>query len=367
MQPILVLNAGSSSLKYALYDGNRHLEGGVVQRIAPGGHAKAMTEVLDWAAAHLGGVRPAAIGHRIVHGGDRFVEPAVVTPEMLAALEAYVPLAPLHEPHNLAGVRAAREMAPGVLQVACFDTAFHAGQPRLATLFGLPRRLEAEGVRRYGFHGLSYEHIAGALKAEEPDLAAGRVIVCHLGAGASLCAIAGGHSVASTMGFSALEGLVMATRCGSLDPGVVLHLLEQRGMTPAQVRDMLYKDSGLLGVSGLSGDMRDLTASDRPEAAEAVALFCYRIAREIGSLVAALGGLDGLVFTAGIGEHSPPVRAAVVERCAWLGARLDADANGANARRIDDAQSRVAIRVIPTDEEGVIARHSLQLLAARPK
>ncbi|MGQ3031111.1 MAG: acetate/propionate family kinase, partial [Ferrovibrionaceae bacterium] len=285
----------------------------------------------------------------------------------LAALEAYVPLAPLHEPHNLAGVRAAREMAPGVLQVACFDTAFHAGQPRLATLFGLPRRLEAEGVRRYGFHGLSYEHIAGVLKAEEPDLAAGRVIVCHLGAGASLCAIAGGRSVASTMGFSALEGLVMATRCGSLDPGVVLHLLEQRGMTPAQVRDMLYKDSGLLGVSGLSGDMRDLTASDRPEAAEAVALFCYRIAREIGSLVAALGGLDGLVFTAGIGEHSPPVRAAVVERCAWLGARLDADANGANARRIDGAQSRVAIRVIPTDEEGVIARHSLQLLAARPK
>jgi acetate kinase len=365
MQPILVLNAGSSSLKYALYDGDRHLEGGVVQRIAPGGHAKAMTEVLDWAAAHLGGMRPAAIGHRIVHGGDRFVEPAVVTPEMLAALEAYVPLAPLHEPHNLAGVRAAREMAPGVLQVACFDTAFHADQPRLATLFGLPRRLEAEGVRRYGFHGLSYEHIAGVLKAEEPDLAAGRVIVCHLGAGASLCAIAGGRSVASTMGFSALEGLVMATRCGSLDPGVVLHLLEQRGMTPAQVRDMLYKDSGLLGVSGLSGDMRDLTASDRPEAAEAVALFCYRIAREIGSLVAALGGLDGLVFTAGIGEHSPPVRAAVVERCAWLGARLDAEANGANARRIDGPQSRLAIRVIPTDEEGVIARHSLELLDAQ--
>ncbi len=365
MQPILVLNAGSSSLKYALYDGARRLDAGIVQRIAPGGHPKAMTEVLDWAADHLGGVRPVAIGHRIVHGGGRFVEPAAVTPEMLAALEAYVPLAPLHEPHNIAGVRAARDMAPGVLQVACFDTAFHAGQPRLASLFGLPRRLEAEGVRRYGFHGLSYEHVATTLAADEPALAAGRVVVCHLGAGASLCAMEGGRSVASTMGFSALEGLIMATRCGSLDPGVVLYLLEQRGMTPAAVRDMLYKESGLLGVSGVSGDMRDLTASDAPEAAEAVDLFCYRIAREIGSLAAALGGLDGIVFTAGIGEHAAFVRAAVARRCAWLGARLDDGANAVHARRIDADGSTLALRVIPTDEEGVIARHTLRILEGR--
>jgi acetate kinase len=285
----------------------------------------------------------------------------------MAELRRLIPLAPLHQPHHIAAIDALAKLHPGLPQVACFDTAFHHAEQPVATAFALPRSLAAEGVRRYGFHGLSYEYIAGAL----PEIvgsagAEGRVVVAHLGAGASMCAMRHRRSVATTMGFTALDGLPMGQRCGSLDPGVVLYLLQEKGMTPQAVSDLLYHDSGLLGVSGISDDMRSLLASDDPRAAEAVALFVYRIGRELGSLAASLGGLDVLVFTAGIGEHAAEIRRRVCADAAWLGVAIDEAANAADATSISRAGARVSVWVIPTDEDLMIARHTLSVLNLQP-
>ncbi len=276
----------------------------------------------------------------------------------MARLAALEPLAPLHQPHNLAAIRLAGEAYPGVPQVACFDTAFHRGRPEYAEGYALPRALYDEGIRRYGFHGISYEYVAGRLAEIAPALAAGRVIVAHLGNGASMCAMAGGRSVETTMGFTALDGLPMGTRPGQLDPGVVLHLIEGRGMAAGEVAELLYRRSGLLGLSGVSSDMRDLLASGEPGAALAVAHFVYRCGVQAGAMAAALGGVDGVVFTAGIGENQPAIRAGIAERLGWLGAVLDPEANAAGAEVISAAGSRVALLVVPTDEELTIARHT---------
>jgi acetate kinase len=292
-----------------------------------------------------------------VHGGADHIAPELITPALLTALEALTPLDPLHMPDNLAPMRAVAAARPGLKQVACFDTAFHHTIPPLAARFALPRAISDSGVRRYGFHGLSYEFIAGRLAQQAPALAAGRVIAAHLGSGASLCALRGGVSIETTTGFSALDGLVMATRCGLLDPGVILYLGRQ-GHSFGDIEDMLYHRSGLLGVSGLSGDVRVLLASDDPHAREAIAMFAYRIATETGALVSALGGLDGLIFTAGIGEHAPAIRSAVCGRLGWLGLRLDEPANAADADCISAADSRIDVRVIATDEEAMIAHHT---------
>jgi acetate kinase len=281
------------------------------------------------------------------------------------ALDRLIPLAPLHEHHNVALIRAIAAIRPDLPQIACFDTAFHHGMPYLATRFALPREYEEAGVRRYGFHGLSYEYIAQRLRDAAPELAAGRVIVAHLGNGASLCAMRQGRSIDTTMGFTPLDGLVMGTRCGAIDPGVILYLLQQRGLTPGQVEDLLYHRSGLLGVSGgIGSDMRALLASADPHAREAIELFVFRIAREIGALTAMLGGLDGMVFTGGIGERAPAIRAMVGERLGWLGAEIDDDANDGNAAVISTPRSRIQLRVIPTDEEAMIARHTLNTIRA---
>jgi len=381
---ILTLNAGSSSLKFALFDAAgaltatargevetldaaphllaRDAAGAVLaERRWPAGaehpFATVLTALLEFADAHLGRDGLAAVGHRVVHGGADHIDPALVTPALLAALDALVPLDPLHMPHNIAPMRAVAAARPALAQVACFDTAFHHTLPPVAARFALPRALAAAGVRRYGFHGLSYEYIAGCLPQRSPALACGRVIVAHLGSGASLCALDHGRSIATTTGFSALDGLVMATRCGSLDPGVILYLGRQ-GHSFDDIEDMLYRRSGLLGVSGLSGDIRVLLASDDPNARDAVELFTYRIALEAGALASALGGLDGLVFTAGIGEHAPAIRAAACDRLAWLGVRLDPAANAAGAACISASDSAVEVRVIATDEEAMIARHT---------
>ena len=365
---ILVLNAGSSSLKFGLYAaadlaplrrGVR--EAGTVTVATPAGKAQAadtQAEMLAGLLAELdalaGEVQVVAAGHRVVHGGEWHAAPVVVTPELLAELEALSPLAPHHQPYNLAGIRALARRWPRLLQVACFDTAFHRTQPRLAQLFALPRRYAEQGVLRYGFHGLSYEYIAGEL----PRLgiaADARVIVAHLGHGASLCALRGGRSIATTMGFSTLDGLMMGERCGALDAGVVLHLL-RGGLDIAALERLLNYESGLLGVSGLSSDVRVLEASADPRAREALELFAYRVARELGSLVAALGGLDALVFTAGIGEPSAAMRARIAASSGWAGIELDAAANGRHAERISAAGARVGVYVLPTDEEIVIAR-----------
>jgi acetate kinase len=282
----------------------------------------------------------------------------VVTPEVIGKLEKLVPLAPLHQPHNLAPIRALAQNRPDVPQVACFDTAFHRTQPEVAQAYALPRAITERGVRRYGFHGLSYEYIAGALPQAAPQVAGGRVVVAHLGNGSSMCALLGGRSVASTMGFTAVDGLVMGTRCGNIDPGVILYLIDELKMDARAVEDMIYKRSGLLGVSGISSDMRTLLASDEPAARFAVELFTYRIGRELGSLAAALGGIDALVFTAGIGEHAPLVRERVCRLAGWLGVELDPAANGADGPRISTAASRVSAWVIPTNEELMIARHT---------
>jgi acetate kinase len=299
------------------------------------------------------------VGHRVVHGGERFSAPVLVDAAILDQIEQLVPLAPLHQPHNVAAIRAVGRVRPEVAQVACFDTAFHRTQPPIAQLYALPRDLSAEGIKRYGFHGLSYEHIASVLPGLAGDAARGRVVAAHLGNGCSLCAMRNGASVATTMGFTALDGLPMGTRCGAIDPGVILHLLAERHMSVGEVTDLLYHRSGLLGVSGIGNDMRVLLASPAPEAAEAIDLFVYRIGRELGSLAAALGGLDTLVFTGGIGEHAAPVRARVCEDAAWLGVRLDADANRAHGPRISAANSAVSVWVIPANEEWMIARHTL--------
>jgi acetate kinase len=288
--------------------------------------------------------------------------PVRVDPGIIDELARLVPLAPLHQPHNLAPIRAIFEHAPKLPQVACFDTAFHRSQSAIVQSFALPRRYFTEGVRRYGFHGLSYEYVATEMKRIAPDFADRRLVIAHLGIGASLCAVHEGRSVASTMGFTAVDGLVMGTRCGTIDPGVILYLMDQHGMDARAVEDLIYKKSGLLGISGISSDMRTLRASAAPEAAEAIALFVHRIAREIGSLAAALGGLDGLAFTAGIGENDPATRAEVASSCAWLGLALDSNRNVAGMGRISSDSSRVQVWVVPTNEEVMIARHTAALL-----
>ncbi|MDN5569143.1 MAG: acetate/propionate family kinase [Paracoccus sp. (in: a-proteobacteria)] len=379
---VLVLNAGSSSVKYAVYP-VAHAAGAILRgKIAgigtaavfsardgqgqplPTGdlmavagqadHATLIPALLTWLQGHAQGVNITAAGHRVVHGGRNHAGPARITPGLMAGLQALAPLAPLHQPHNLAAIRLVAATMPDLPQIGCFDSIFHRSQRPLAQMFALPQALTRAGIIRYGFHGLSYDYIASTLPDHLGGLAQGRVIVAHLGSGASLCAIKQGQSVATSMGFTALDGLVMGRRCGALDPGVVLYLMQQMGMDAAQVSNLLYTQSGLFGVSGISSDMAVLQASNHPDARQAIDLFCHRAAAELASLVTALGGLDALVFTAGIGENSPAVRAGICDRLAWMGVRLDAGANDRNATRI--GAGNVQVLVIPTDEEAVIAR-----------
>jgi acetate kinase len=386
---ILVLNAGSSSIKFALYplapasDEDAAACRGEIEGIGhalhlkardsqkslvdrpidgPATHHQGLSALLDWLSAHSGSTEIAAAGHRIVHGGKAYAQPVRITPAVLHDLEQLVPLAPLHQPHNLEAIRALAKIKSGIAQVACFDTAFHATQPTLAASFALPRALTDKAIRRYGFHGLSYEYIASILPAHLGPAADGKIVVAHLGNGASMCAMHNRRSIATTMGLSALDGLVMGRRCGALDPGVVLYLMDCEHMSSPEIAHLLYEQSGLLGVSEISDDMRELLASDDPRAREAVALFVYRVGRELGSLAAALGGLDALVFTGGIGEHSAEIRERACEQAAWLGLALDAAANGAGGPRISRADSRVSIWTFPTDEELMIARHTRALL-----
>ena len=388
MVPILALNTGSSSLKFALFHAGegmgvalrgeiedmatapkllaRDAQGAVIaEQHWPSGapeFADILEPLMRLVEAHQGSRRLAGVGHRVVNGGADHVTPARVTPDLLSALEALTPLDPLHMPHSLTPMRTIAAAHPDLPQVACYDTAFHHTMPPVAAQIALPRALWAAGLRRYGFHGLSYEYIAGRLEAQAPSLAKGRVIVAHLGSGASLCALKASRSIATTMGFSSLDGLVMATRCGSLDPGVILYLGRQ-GRTFADIEALLYDASGLLGVSEISGDLRVLLASDDPRAREAIDLFTYRIATEAGALVSALGGLDGLVFTAGVGENAPAIRAEVCDRLSWLGIRLDPAANAIGRGCISLPDSKIEVRVVPTDEEAMIARHTWATLA----
>ncbi len=330
---------------------------------APETHEDLMGEVLDWVENHLGGDELIGAGHRIVHGGDRYTAPTKLDKAVFDDLTKLDPLAPLHEPHNLAAIRAVFKLRPELPQVGCFDTAFHHTMPEVATRLAIPRAFWAEGVRRYGFHGLSYEYIAEELHIVAPHLANGRVIVAHLGNGASLCALKNGVSIESTMGFTALDGLIMGTRCGSIDPGVLLYLGQEHSMDANAITDLLYKKSGLLGVSGISPDVRTLLASPAPEAAEALEMFTYSIARHAGAMISVLGGLDAIVFTAGIGEHAASVRAAVCARLAWTGLELNAQANAASEVSISTPNSAVEVHVIPTNEELMIARHTLALVS----
>jgi acetate kinase len=363
---LLTLNAGSSSIKYALFDEAAPaaaLRSGLLEGLGVGGasHAQALAGLLQ----QLGGETITAVGHRVVHGGTRFGGPARVDDEVMAGIAALAPLAPLHQPHNLAGLRAAMAAFPGVPQVACFDTAFHRSHPFVNDTFALPRALYAEGVRRYGFHGLSYDYIAGELARTAPQLAEGRVVVAHLGNGASMCAITNGHSVSSTMGFSALDGLPMGTRCGQLDPGVLLYLMDQKGMSATAISDLLYKQSGLLGLSGLSNDMRTLEAAGTPEAGAAIDYFVFRCQREVGAMAAALGGIDALIFCGGIGENSRLIRSRICERLGWMGVEIDHGRNAANDRVISSDLARTTVMVIPTNEELVIARAARAAIGAR--
>lgn len=386
----LVFNAGSSSLKFCVYrrpgDRNWRLEvRGQIDGIGASPRltardaddvsitdekvgdssrdGRAAFDVLaEWIDARYRGVSVLGVGHRVVHGGARYSGPCVVTPEVLANLHALVPLAPLHQPFNLAVIEAVSRRYPGVPQVACFDTAFHRGRAAVAELVPLPKAIRDGGVQRYGFHGLSYEYIASALPGIAPEIAEGRVIVAHLGSGASLCAIRGRKSVDSTLGFTALDGLCMGTRPGSVDPGVILHLFQTLGLSAAEVETMLYKQSGLLGISGISNDMRDLIGHPDPAAGLAVDYFVYQVTRHIGALAAVLGGVDALIFTAGIGEHSAEIRRRIVESSAWLGLDLDPVANAAHDSRISMPASRVSAWVVPTNEEWMIARHTARLL-----
>ena len=385
---IAVLNAGSSSIKFGLFDtgvDERLLFKGQIEQIGVGprlsvrdsagesvaenewgakdlDHKSATRIILETMIGLNGGKPIAAVGHRVVHGGTHFTEPVFVSNPVLAQLKELCPLAPLHQPHNLVAIEAIAAAAPHIPQVACFDTAFHRAQPQLAQTFALPQELTDSGVRRYGFHGLSYEYVSARLRSVSPEHAGKRIIVAHLGNGASLCAIEKGRSVASTMGFTAVDGLMMGTRCGSIDPGVLLYLMDERGMDARAIENLIYKKSGLLGVSGISADMRVLRNSDEPKAREAINLFIYRIVREIGSLAAALGGFDGLVFTGGIGQNDRATRMEVVAGCSWLGATLDEDANENHEERIEGISSKVPIWVLPTDEERVIARHTSALV-----
>jgi acetate kinase len=386
----LILNAGSSSLKFCVYhrseaedwhiESRGQIEGiGTAPRLSArdgaGGtladhpldqgvrdvHA-ALDSLASWLRSRYGGARVLGVGHRVVHGGARFTGPTAITPQVLEELRTLIPLAPLHQPYNLAAIEAVSERLPSVPQVACFDTSFHRGQPAVAEVIPLPRELCRSGVQRYGFHGLSYEYIASILPQAAPEIAAGRVIVAHLGSGASLCALKNGKSMDSTLGFTALDGLCMGTRPGALDPGVILYLFQNIGLSAKEVEAILYKKSGLLGISGISNDMRDLLASSEPGAQLALDYFVYRAAKEIGALAAVLGGLDGLVFTAGIGENSAEIRRRICESSAWLGIDLDEQANVRKGPRISSAKSRISAWVIPTNEELMIARHTGLLL-----
>jgi len=387
---ILVINAGSSSLKFCVYnaaaDGWRLSTRGQIEGIgtAPRFSARddvgvrltneeldknevhdaaaALAALASWLRSQYHGATVLGVGHRVVHGGASFAGATLVTPEVVEQLRALTPLAPLHQPHNLAAIDAVSERLPHVPQVACFDTAFHRGQPEVATVVPLPREIRGAGVQRYGFHGLSYEYIASVLPQVAPEIANGRVVVAHLGSGASLCAMQGRRSVDSTLGFTALDGLCMGTRPGALDPGVVLYLFQSLGLSATDVETILYKKSGLVGISGISNDMRELVANAAPAARLAVDYFVYRAVKEIGALAAVLGGIDGLVFTAGIGENSAEIRRRICEGSAWLGIELDAAANDARHTRISPSRSRVSAWVIPTNEELIIARHTGAIL-----
>ncbi|MCI0739349.1 MAG: acetate/propionate family kinase [Gemmataceae bacterium] len=389
---ILVLNAGSSSLKFSVYaDAGDKLElllrgqaeevltrprfvardvtGTVIEERrweegAAIGHEGAMEFLLKWGGGRLGAHRLAAAGHRVVHGGVQFAAPVRLDASALEALERLIPLAPLHQPHNLSAIRALARLAPRLPQVACFDTSFHRSQPTLAKAFALPRRYLEEGVQRYGFHGLSYEYIVSVLPGLDTHAAAGRTVVAHLGNGASMCAIHAGKSVATTMSFTPIDGLPMGTRSGSLDPGVLLYLMRQHGLDLGALEDLLYHRSGLLGVSGISSDVRTLLASMDARAAEALDLFIYRIGRELGSLAAALGGIDAVVFTGGIGENAIPIRSRVCHDAAWLRLEFDEEANATGGPRISRPGSCVSAWVIPTNEELMIARHTRRVLAS---
>ena len=392
----VVLNAGSSSLKFCVYcrppsDGWSLAARGQIEGIGTSPYFSAKDgsgNVLDkrqlentvrdarsaldslaaWLRSRYAGARIVGIGHRVVHGGAKFVGPTIVTPQVLDELRVLIPLAPLHQPHNLAAIEAVSDRLPGVPQVACFDTSFHRGRLEVSELVPLPREITRSGVQRYGFHGLSYEYITSVLPQVAPEIANGRVIVAHLGSGASMCAVKNGKSIDHTLGFTALDGLCMGTRPGTLDPGVVLYLFQTLGLSAKEVETILYKQSGLLGISGISNDMRDLLGSRSPWARLAVDYFVYRATKEIGALAAVLGGIDGLVFTGGIGENSSEIRSRICETSAWLGIELDPDANGRNDARISRRESRVSAWRIATNEELMIARHTgllLGLLEAR--
>ena len=384
----LVLNAGSSSLKFCVFERppgeSWHLEArGQVegigtsprlcvkdavgetlanQDVAVRDAHEALDTLAAWLRSKYDRSRLLGVGHRVVHGGPRFAGPTILNTDVLRELHQLVPLAPLHQPYNLAAIEAVFERLPGVPQVACFDTSFHRGQPAVAELIPFPRELRQQGLQRYGFHGLSYEYIASVLPQVAPEIAGGRVIVAHLGSGSSLCALKKGKSVDSTLGFTALDGLCMGTRPGSIDPGVILHLFQSLKLSAKEVETLLYKKSGLLGISGISNDMRDLLGRNEPAARLAVDYFVYRAAKEIGALTAALGGLDALVFTAGIGENSPEIRKRICESSAWLGIELDQDANLKPLPRISASRSKTSVWVLPTNEELMIARHTGALL-----
>jgi acetate kinase len=390
---LLVINAGSSSIKFGIYlidassgrlivDAAGQIEdiGSqlnftvkdshkivlVERKLSVGeghGHMDAITVIRAWLQDYFSDGILLAVGHRVVHGGQHLSAPILIDAKVLKDLEDLIPLAPLHQPHNLTAIRAFQEIMPTLPQVACFDTAFHHTQPAVAQRFALPRRFFDEGVRHYGFHGLSYEYIAAMLPTLDPALAKARIIVAHLGNGASLCAIHNGHSIATTMGFTPLDGLVMGTRCGSIDPGVLLYLMNQHNMDAQALEQLLYHQSGLLGVSGISNDMRALLASDDPHAQEAIEMFVYRIGREIGSLTAVLGGLDALIFTAGIGEHSDVIRAKICQQAAWLELELDEPANKASTTCISTHNSKISVWIVPADENLMIAQHTLRQVA----
>jgi acetate kinase len=387
---ILTVNAGSSSIKFALFATEPVLHciaNGAIEKAGTGQHFYAhddagrlcamrdwpdheavsphdlLTPLIDWVTSHLGDCTLVAIGHRIVHGGTAFSEPVDLSPAHLRTLEELSPLAPLHQPASLAAIKAMMNLRPLVRQIGCFDTAFHHGADELVTRLALPRQYFDQGVRRYRFHGISYEYIARRLRVLAPALAAGYVIAAHLGNGASVCAMKDGRSVDSSMGFTALDGLIMGTRCGTIDPGVLLYLCQTDGMTPDQVSHLLYDKSGLLGISGISSDMRILLASADAHAAQAVAIFVYRAAYDISALIASLGGLDCIVFTAGIGAHAPAIRAAICARLAWLGIIIDDECNQNNATIISAPNSKIQIMVIPTDEQAMIAQHCVEHLA----
>jgi acetate kinase len=390
MDTILVVNAGSSSVKFQVFEtdgksGLKRLIKGQMDGIGVRPKLRATAsdgkllidetyapERMSDVATALGigaawlretqKLEPIAVGHRVVHGGPRFDRPVLIDQDVIAQLERYVSLAPLHQPNNLAPIRSIFARSPGLRQVACFDTAFHRGHDALADHYAIPKSLYDEGVRRYGFHGLSYEFVAGSLPQVAPKIAAGRVIVAHLGSGASMCALSAGRSVESTMGFTALDGLPMGTRPGQLDPGVVLYLLQEKQMNAGQIQKLLYGECGLKGLSGISNDVRDLEGSADPQARFALDYFAYRVALNAGMMAAALGGIDGFVFTAGIGENSPSMRSRIVQKLALFGAVLDPDANAAGAGSIAAPTSRIDIYVVPTDEELMIARHTLAML-----